>query len=192
MKGSSFRSDLPWGKECERAFGRTHPGYVEHTDGMEGDFTLPRRGDELLELKSESYSVGDPDSEENVEFRRAAGIPDPPDREWAPTRNIAVERWSSELERKPGGPWQAQGHGVKWYAHFFAGDGRVFAYLTDDLVEFMDGALKEDPNRFMEFRFDNGGYVTMGYVVPRAAVDHLRVYGLFRGDGIPKKRRRPR
>lgn len=188
MKNSSFRSDLPWGKALERVFGRMYPKDVKHTDGLEGDFTLPRRNNELLELKSESYSTTDPDSEENVEFRRAMKIPDPPDgREWEPSQNIAVERWSSESERKPGGPWQAQKHGVKWYAHFFAGDGKVFVYRTDDLVAFMDKELKK-PNRFHEFRRSNRGYTTMGYVVPRAAVSRLEIHG---GLGRPRPARTP-
>jgi len=193
MRKSSFRRDLPWGKECERAFAKLHSGYVELTDGLRGDLTLPRRNNELAELKSESYSTNtDPLSEENMRFREAAGIPNPPGREWKPSRNIAVERWSSESERKPGGPWQAQKHGVKWYMHFFAGDGKIFAYLADELVEFMDRALKKNPNRFDEFRFDNGGYTTMVYVVPRDAVKHLEVYGLFDGDGIRLGRRKRR
>jgi len=180
-----FNKDNPWGVTCERVFAEIYGGYVRQIDGLRGDLVLLRRNGELVELKSESYSTNtDPFSDENMKFRRDAGIPDPPGRGWAPSKNIAVERWSSESEEKPGGPWQAQKNGVKWYVHFFAGDGEVFAYRTADLVKFMDRALEEDPGRFWKIPFDNGEYTTITYVVPREAVMHLEVFGLFEGDGI--------
>jgi len=181
----NFNKDHPWGVACEEAFGKIYGGYVKQADGLRWDFTLLRRNNERVELKSESYSTdSDPHGDENVRFRRDAGIPDPPGRGWEPSKNLAVERWSKESERKNGGPWQAREHGVEWYVHFFAGDGEVFAYRTDDLVEFMDRALAENPNRFRRIPFDNGEYTTIAYVVPREAVMHLEVFGLFGGDGI--------
>jgi hypothetical protein len=174
MKRHSFSADLPWGQACERAFHEMHRGFLTRTDGRRGDFIVIATGDKL-ELKSESYSTTDPFGPEAVRFREAMRIPTP-DRGWRrPSPNLFVERYSSEAEETPGGPWQAQKNGAVWYVHFFAGDGKVFAYRTDDMVDFMERNM----HKYRLCEIQNQGYITVGYPVPRARVEHLEVRDLF-------------
>lgn len=168
----NFRRDLPKGHGGEKAIHKMHSELLIRTDGKEGDFIYVP-DDELLELKSEiSYSAGDPDCDAARGFRDAMRIPPPPGGgDWRPTPNLFVERYSSIEAGTPGGPWQAQTHGVKYYVHFFPGDGAIFAYRTDDMVEFME----ENMGNYRQIDVRNPGYTTVGFPVLRAHVAHLEI-----------------
>lgn len=180
MTRHNFHSDLPKGHEGERIFHEIHSGLLTRTDGKEGDFVLARTG-EKVELKSEtSYSATDPFGPTAMEFRKSMSIPPPPTpKGWRQTDNLFVERYSSKDAGTPGGPWQAQTHGATYYVHFFVGDGAIFTYRTDDLVGFME----ENMNKYRPFDVPNQGYITVGFRVPRADVEHLEIRDLFPVEG---------
>ena len=170
----NFHKDLPKGHEGERVLHEMHSEFLTRTDGKKGDFIYARSGKKkVLELKSEiSYSSTDPDSDAAREFREAMRIPPPPKGgDWRLTPNLFVERYSSKEAMSPGGPWQAQGHGAEYYVHLFFGDGAVFAYKTDDMVDFM----KENMGRYRQIDVRNPGYTTVGFPVLRAHVAHLEI-----------------
>lgn len=172
MKVYDFPKDLDKGHLAEAWFLEMFRRFLIGTDGKRGDFIVRADG-EKLELKSEFYVTDSPGGRA-MEFRTAMSIPNPPDG-WPRSPYLAVERFSSVKTRTPGGPWQASSHGAKYYAHFYVGDGRVFAFRTDDILGFMRASLKEDPHRYKTFRCKNRGYVTAGYLVPRTKVAHLGI-----------------
>lgn len=177
MKVHSFHEDLPKGQEGEKVFHEMYGGLLTRTDGRRGDLILTGTG-EKVELKSEiSYSSTDPSAPAARKFREAMRIPPPPRRkDWRPTLNLFVERYSSKEKNSPGGPWQAQGHGAEYYVHLFFGDGAVFAYRTDEMVKFMNENMsKYGP----PFDVPNQGYNTVGFKVPRADMAHLEIPGMF-------------
>lgn len=176
MKTYDFTKDLYKGQMGEAWFLEMFRQFLIRTDGKSGDFIVRADG-EKLELKSEFYVTASPGGRA-LEFRTAMSIPNPPSG-WPQTPNLAVERFSSVKARTPGGPWQAKSHGAEYYAHFYVGDGRVFAFRTDDMLGFMRASLKENPRRYKTFRCNNSGYITAGYLVPRAAVKHLEIRGMF-------------
>ena len=178
MEKHDFRKDLPKGHGGEGVFDKMQRGFLDRTaDGKEGDFILVRTG-HLLELKSEvSYSAGNPQAEQALEFRKAMRIPTPRDG-WRQTGNLFVERYSSKEAKSPGGPWQAQKHGAEYYVHLFLGDGAFFVYRTDDMVDFME----KNKHKYSLRDVCNQGYTTAGYPVPRAAVARLEIHDLFSAD----------
>ena len=174
MMRHNFRKDLPKGHEGERVLHEMHSEFLTRTDGKNGDFIYARSGEKkVLELKSEiSYSSTNPNSDAAREFREAMRIPPPSrGRDWRPTPNLFVERYSSKETMSPGGPWQAQGHGAEYYVHLFFGDGAVFAYRTDEMVAFME----ENMSKYDPHDVQNQGYDTTGFRVPRAHVAHLEI-----------------
>jgi hypothetical protein len=175
MGKHDFREDLPKGHGGEEVFHKMQRGFLDRTDGKEGDFTLRTSKKEVVELKTEvSYSAGDPQAEQALEFREAMGIPTPRDG-WRQTDNLFVERYSSKEAKSPGGPWQAQKHGAEYYVHLFLGDGAFFVYRTDDMVGFME----ENKHEYRLRDVRNQGYTTAGYTVPRADVARLEIHDLF-------------
>jgi len=171
-KAYDFLKDLGKGQTAEAWFLEMFGRFLIRTDGKREDFIVRADG-ERLELKSEFYVTASPGGRA-MEFRTALSIPNPPDG-WPRSPYLAVERFSSVRARTPGGPWQAESRGAKYYAHFYVGDGRVFVYRTDGMLGFLRASLKENPRRYKTFRCENTGYVTAGYLVPRAEVGHLEI-----------------
>ncbi len=176
MKTYDITKDLNRGQIAEAWFDEIYKRLLIRTDGKRGDFIV-RADREKLELKSEFYVTASPAGRAK-EFRDALSIPNPPDG-WPQSDRLAVERFSSVKARTVGGPWQANSHGAKYYAHFYVGDGRVFAYRTDDMLSFMRASLKKDPRRYQTFRCNNPGYTTVGYLVPREEVADLEIRDMF-------------
>ncbi len=172
MKTYDIAKDLDKGQMAETWFLEMFRRFLIRTDGKRGDFIVRADG-EKLELKSEFYVTASP-AGRAMDFRTAMSIPNPPDG-WARTPYLAVERFSSVVAESPGGPWQAQSHGAKYYVHFFVGDGKVFAYRTDDMLNFMKSSLKENPRKYRKFRCNNTGYTTTGFLVPRVYVKDLEI-----------------
>jgi len=171
-KTYDIAKDLDKGQGAEAWFLEMFRRFLIRTDGKRGDFIVRADG-EKLELKSEFYVTASPGGQA-MEFRTAMSIPNPPDG-WSTTPHLAVERYSSLAAESPGGPWQAQTHGAKYYVHFYVGDGKVCAFKTDDMLGFMKASLKENPRRYRGFKCVNPGYITTGYLVPRADVEHLEI-----------------
>ena len=178
MGRHNFREDLPKGHGGEKVFHKMNSDLLIRTDGKEGDFIFVP-DNKILELKSElSYSTTNPFSLPALEFRKALRIPPPSSpKGWRQTDNLFVERYSSEAAMSPGGPWQAQGHSAEYYVHFFPGDGAVFAYRTDEMVDFMEKNI--DKRGYEPFPVWNPGYTTIGFRVPRVDVAHLEIRDMF-------------
>lgn len=174
MKIHSFQEDLPKGHGGEKMLHGMYDDLLIRTDGKRGDF-IWRPDKKILELKCEiSYSATIPSLQTARDFRDAMSIKAPKDG-WRRTDNLFVEKYSSEADGSPGGPWQAQTHSAEYYVHFFFGDGSIFAYRTDEMVDFMN----ENEGRYRLRPVRNEGYTTMGYPVPRADVAKLEIHSMF-------------
>jgi len=173
MKVYDFPKDLvDKGHAAEAWFGAMYEQLLTRTDGKSEDFILRACGSKV-ELKSEFYVIGSP-AGRAMEFRTAMSIPNPSDG-WPTTPFLAVERYSSMAAESPGGPWQAQAHGAKYYVHFYVGDGTICAFRTADILNFMKASLKENLRKYKPFWCNNPGYTTTGYLVPREAVKDLQI-----------------
>lgn len=174
MKIHVFQEDLAEGHGGEEMLHWMYDDLVIRTDGKRGDFIwIPDR--KVLELKCEiSYSATIPSLQAARDFRTALSIK-PPKAGWTRTDNLFVEKYSSEADESVGGPWQAQKHGAEYYVHFFFGDGSIFAYRTDEMVDFMN----KNEGRYRLCPVRNEGYTTMGHPVPRADVARLEIRGMF-------------
>lgn len=80
---------------------------------------------------------------------------------------MEVER---DDKKSPGGPWQAQENGVYYFCYLFA-DGFCYWLEVTALVEH----LEEHATKYQKRRVQNKGWSGMGYLVPRASVEHLIV-----------------
>src|SRR5271166_4008141 len=84
------------------------------------------------------------------------------------TDNFFVERYRNDVNMTPGGPWQADEHGDYYIVYMF-GDGIVYWFRVADLVEWLDAHEKD----YKKHRIPNKGWAAIGWLVPRASVEHL-------------------
>jgi hypothetical protein len=101
-----------------------------------------------IEIKTEQYEL-----DEGIDSRQGRRSP-----------NFAIERYSNEATKKPGGPWRAKQDGVEWYLHLFEPCGRFFVFRTESL--YAAACEIEASNSWKPFRCQNRGYVTFGYLMP--------------------------
>jgi hypothetical protein len=139
----NFQADLARGRIGELGFLHATKGTVEPTDGRTGDFVLT--GTKIkLEVKSDYY---DPSK----------------------TSNFFIEKYRSG--NKPGGVWQAQEHGCKYFLYCFVKTGTIYAFNTKKLCERLD--LLHDSKNLTLTSVNNPGYTTRGLKVHRDLVTDL-------------------
>lgn len=83
------------------------------------------------------------------------------------TPNLFIERYRND-KKDAGGPWQAKEHEVHWFVYMFA-DTFIYWFEVEELIKFLE------ENKFPSRSIQNRGWSAMGYLVPRAAVEHLIV-----------------
>jgi hypothetical protein len=86
------------------------------------------------------------------------------------TPNFFVERWGNIEKKKPGSVWQSKEHGCFYFVYTFA-CGAVFWFEVDPLLAWLEQNVEKYPARVIQ----NYGFAGMGYLVPRADVEHLAV-----------------
>lgn len=135
----NFESQKKIGDKGEELFLKQYGHIVERTDGYKGDFRIKETG-EILELKTDTYLTSE-------------------------TPNFFMEAYSIIESETPGGPWQAQNHGCKFFVYFFMNSGEAFLFTVSELVSFLDGYIsrtnphmKEVPNDGWNSKYNTGGY----------------------------------
>jgi hypothetical protein len=138
-----FRPQLRAGRVGEIVFLEANKDSVLKLDGFKSDFATLHTG-EGIELKSDLWTMDE-------------------------TPNFFFERWGNEEDQKPGGPWQARGHGSKWFVYFYVPSLVYFRFNTEELVATLESL---EPTLTVT-RVQNPNYTTVGYRVPRDMVAHL-------------------
>lgn len=143
MKTFDFTEQLKIGNTGEVAFAARYPNLTK-LDGRKGDFITPTG--RVVEVKSDNYSS-------NL------------------TPNFFMERWSSTIEKKPGGPWQSSLHGCHYFVYLFIKEGLVYWFKLEELVPW----LNEHEKEFQKRSVRNKGWTAEGWLVPRSELEHLMV-----------------
>jgi hypothetical protein len=139
----NFQADLKRGQQGEQDFLKLFTK-LAGTDGRKGDIVAP---DGKIELKTDFYPM-------------------------TQTPNFFIERYSSVEVLSPGGPYQAQKHGCKYFVYYYTTAGYGYVFETDDLVrqlEKLESSLKP-----VEVR--NKKWTTIGYKVPRELLKPIAVF----------------
>jgi hypothetical protein len=139
----SFQDSKRQGAIGEAIFFSAHSDILEKSPDLKADFLLSYNG-EAIELKSDSYDLNS-------------------------TPNLFLERWSNIEAGKPGGPWQAQANGSKWFVYFFPVNLIYYRFDVNQLVAHIDQNVAEYKTR----NIPNKTYTTQGYLVPRASLAEL-------------------
>jgi hypothetical protein len=84
------------------------------------------------------------------------------------TPNLFIERYRNDILCTPGGPWQALEHKVYYIVYMYA-DGVVYWFKVAEMVEW----LEAHENNYKKHRIPNKGWASIGWLVPRASVEHL-------------------
>lgn len=145
MSKYGWKSSLAKGKAGEELFMSLQPGLTK-LDGKAADY-IDQDGN-AWELKSDQYPM-------------------------ASTANIFLERWSCLDTLKPGGPFQSFGRGCKFYAYLYAMDKVAFIYPVIGLMKFVEE--QEKLGKLKPVYIKNARHTTVGYKLPRAAIEHLLI-----------------
>jgi hypothetical protein len=135
---SDFQKDLEFGQLAEARFNILWPA-LTRTDGRKGDFTLPDGS--IVELKTDKYNP--------------CVFP-----------NVIMERYRSG--GLPGGPWQAQEHGAKYFSYWFIKWNILKLYHVDTLVQVIPDIVSKRDIGLSQI--SNGSYATSYYRVPIVAL----------------------
>lgn len=148
-KVHSFKESLIRGNNSEAVwmttFLKKYPEYaLLKTDGRSHDFVIVSPfGEFTLELKSDSFDM-------------------------TKTENMFIERWSSVEGRKPGGPWQSQLKGVDLFCYYFTKQRIMLTANVNKLILALDELDLKEKDLIPIL---NKGYTTMGWKVPRKALN---------------------
>lgn len=140
----SFYDDLKFGQDAEKLLTMQYK-FLEQTDGRKGDLRI--KGTYVtIEKKADSY---DP-----VKYP-----------------NIIIERYS--MEEKPGGPWQADKNGCRYFLYQFVSAGLIFVFDVVQLLARMKKLIKSEQLKLHEKH--NKNYVTKYYKVPIDLLNDLNL-----------------
>lgn len=139
----SFKKSLTIGALGETLYFQAHNGKLERLDGLKADFRCMETGD-LYELKTDTYSM---DS----------------------TPNMFIERYSDNIKRNPGGPFQSKVNGCKYFTYFYVQNLTLFTFLTQSLIDRIEQLAPQLRVMFIQ----NKSWVTEGYLVPRTLIEDL-------------------
>lgn len=139
-----FYEDLKIGQDAERLLVMNYK-FLEQTDGRKGDLRI--KGTHIIvEKKADMY--------------------DP-----AKYPNIIIERYS--MEEKPGGPWQADKNGCRYYLYQFVSVGLIFVFDVVQLKARVQKLVKK--HNLQLFEKHNRNYVTRYYKVPISMLEDLNL-----------------
>lgn len=112
---------------------------LKKLDGRHGDVIL---GEDKVEIKTDFYDS-------------------------TKTSNFFIERYSDMRVCSPGGPWQAQAHGCKYFVYQFLNCGSGWLFAVDALVPVLDKVIATiKPTEVKNVR-----WTTLGFKVPRVAIE---------------------
>lgn len=131
----SFKEDLKFGTDSEERLRAAYP-FLQFSGVRGYDFVIAGTNIKV-EKKSDSY--------------------DP--RKYS---NFIMERFSKE--EKPGGPWQSDTHGVKYFMYFFVQTNDLYVFDLKKLLARLEKLTKKHDLKLFE-RW-NPGYITRFYKVP--------------------------
>lgn len=140
-KVADFNKDLKKGQASEHDFFMKYQEHLTRTDGRRGDFEINKTS-EVLELKTDYY---DPEA----------------------TPNMFMEYYSYNEE--PGGPWQAQKHGVAYYAYWFPNGDLLYLFNVDQLVKRLNKLIPNLKPKLIK----NRQHTTTGYTIERKLLEDL-------------------
>lgn len=138
-----FLASLRVGQVGETLFFSAHCKDLVKEDGRARDFSYKESG-EGIELKSDCWSMDD-------------------------TPNFFMERWSNVEKKTPGGPWQSLSNGTRYYIYFYLPNLTYYTFEVSDLCRF----LEKNKAQWEAKEVRNPNYTTVGYRVPRSALEHL-------------------
>lgn len=130
--------------------------------GHQGELLLLKLWPELVHLDGRKADFITPDFQ-TLELKSEK-------RSMAETENFFIEHWSDYDKKKMGGPWQALGRGASLFAIMFLPDETCFVFNTHELVSVLEAMSGLKPVKIF-----NRGWITVGYKVPRKALEHLVV-----------------
>lgn len=145
----SFSEQLQVGSRGEEIFMANYPKKIKVYPDRDGDF-IEVNSKRKIELKTDTYNI-------------------------EKTPNFFIERYSvyypDNLEAcKPGGPWQAQGHGCDIFCYMFVRHNIWFQF--NNLPALVD-RLNNLTEKMGIIYIKNHGYITTGYRVPRDSLKDL-------------------
>jgi hypothetical protein len=140
-KPFDFENSLKKGQASEHDFFMKYQQHLTRTDGRRGDFLI-NKNDEILELKADYH---DPET----------------------TPNMFMELYSYKEE--PGGVFQAQANGVKYYAYWFPTGDLLYLFNVNQLVKRMKKLMPTMKKCFIK----NKHHTTTGYIVERSLLEDL-------------------
>lgn len=85
------------------------------------------------------------------------------------TPNFFMEYIRNIESGAPGGPFQAKEHGAYYFCYLFEKSGTVYWFEVDALVKH----IEKNKDAYKKMRVQNKGWAAMGYLVPRASLEHL-------------------
>jgi len=139
-----FNDQLRVGTIGEDIFKKNYPAELEEYEGRICDFKCKETG-KLIEIKTDTYDA-------------------------TKTENFFFERYSNEEKETPGGPWRAKKDRIDIFCYVFAKNGYCYEFGdVKALVKRLDWLIK----KIKPTGVKNPGYRTIGYKVPRAAVEDL-------------------
>lgn len=88
------------------------------------------------------------------------------------TPNFFMEKFSDDINYKPGGPWRALNDNIDLYIQYFIQDGVLFIFKNiKGLVEEL--GRQGFGRKLVPVEQDHGRYNTLGYPVSRKSLEHL-------------------
>lgn len=145
MSKYGWKSSLAKGKAGEEMLLQLWPELIK-MDNKAADFLLP--DGTAVELKSDSYNMID-------------------------TANYFIERYSDIDAGKPGGPWQSWGRGCKYFVYMYTQNKTAFVFHTTELMKAVEAM--EATGKLKPVSIRNARHTTVGYKVPRQALEHLLI-----------------
>jgi hypothetical protein len=91
--------------------------------------------------------------------------------EMSKTPNFYFEQISDLKSKKLGGPWRASKDSVDHFVYFYVRDMTFFWFNPQNLTKFLDKYILDKSFKMVK----NKGWVSTGYCVPRAEVEHLLI-----------------
>lgn len=85
------------------------------------------------------------------------------------TKNFFIEKVSSNINKKKGGPFIAAQNKIDYFVYFFVKDKVFFWFSVKKLCNFLKDRIED----YRECRIYNKGYYSTGYLVPRADLEKL-------------------
>lgn len=144
----SWKNQLRVGQDGEHLILNGYHSPLVFSHNLNYDFTRLRDGAKI-EVKTDTYSM-------------------------EATENFFFERWGNEADKKPGGPWRSRKHRLDIFIYFFVRDGIYFEFTDIKLLcTVIDKYIKK--HKLKPIPIKNRTYITVGYKVPRKAVEALYI-----------------